>query len=178
MKDQSLTINIPVLQKPSIIAQLMIGNKDLFSKYPLIVINRNGGERLKPIADVFIAQESPLPFARRFALALTNTKYVLCLDSDVILPQRYVPEALSKLNAYNDIAAVALDYDVMRGHLSMGTSIWRTEVLRKLYDWHMTNKQTDVCECAYMWKKLREHGHRVETVNMRAIHLKEDPYLG
>jgi len=55
------------------------------------------------------------------------------------------------------------------GHLGFGQSIWRTELLKELYDWDITNT---MCECTYLWGKLNRTKYRLETLsNIRCEHL-------
>jgi hypothetical protein len=59
----------------------------------------------------------------------------------------------------------------MQGHLAFGCSIWKTEILHKLYDYHEV--LTPLCECVYIWRRVLRNGYRIETLNYRAIHNKK-----
>ena len=108
---------------------------------------------------------------------MVKTKYVLNLDSDTILPKKYVEIALNLFEFDSDIAVIALDYEETQGHLAYGTSIWRTEILKKLYDWR--EHPAEDCECIHMWKKVHMWNSvhqtklRIGTLPYRAKHLRE-----
>ena len=68
------------------------------------------------------------------------------------------------------VVVVAIDYEKPQGHLAFGTSIWRTEVLKQLYDWE--SEKVGDCECIHMWKKVHCAGLQIETLPYRAKHLK------
>lgn len=125
-------------------------------KYPLIII-----EELN----------LPLSMARKLGIFKVKTKYILNLDSDTVLPEGYIERALKILEENEDVAVIAIDYQYphCQGHLAFGTSIWRTDFLKECYDW---TEGTRKCECSYMWIKVRRKGLRIETLPMRAIHLK------
>lgn len=170
-----LTILIPVCESPEIVEKFIEGNEKILSKYPVIVVNKKGGELFEMFALVVFNQNTSFWFARRFGLEFVKTKYVLNLDVDTILPEGYVEQAIEILENNPDVYAVALNYpkESNQTHLAFGTSIWRTEQLKELYDWRLTSNQTEAfCECRYMWTKLKEKGLRKETLPMTATHLK------
>ena len=108
--------------------------------------------------------------ARKEGLKRVESEYVLNLDADTILPEDYIEEAIHLLNVNPQVYAVALDYQFpfTQGHLAFGTSVWRTEVLRRLYNF----EPGDQCECIYMWNKIQ--GHLMTIKGMEAIHIKEE----
>jgi hypothetical protein len=109
--------------------------------------------------------------ARKEGLDHVGTEFILNLDANKILPEGYVEQVLYLLEHTRNIGVVAIDHEDLMGHLSFGTSIWRTELLRKLYNW--TQSSSRFCECTYMWSKVKKAGFKVETLNMRARHLKK-----
>lgn len=171
-----ITILISCLENPQIVLKSIEGNKEIYSKYPMIVVSKSGGEQFKIFSPLFFQQDTSFWFARRFGLEFVKTKYVVCLDVDTILPPQYIESAIELLEKNLKIGAVALDYapPCNQKHLAFGTSIWRTEELKKLYDWRFAFPQLDtkICECLYMWGKLEKAGLKVETLPMQAIHLK------
>ena len=172
---EDLTIVIPCFEKPETVAKSIEGNKEILKKYPVIVINKKGGEALKPVSSVFFQQDTSFWFARRFGLEFVKTKYILCLDIDTILPPKYIEKAIELLEKDPTIGAIALYYErSIQDHLAFGTSIWRTKELKNLYDWRLTYPPIsfDICECKYMWNKLEKANMKVETLPMKAIHLK------
>jgi len=178
----NLTILISCCEEDSLVERSMQENYEILVKYPLIIVDRKGGDKFVQFEqqgnmDIqYFAQDTSFWFARRFGLEFVKTKYVLCLDVDTILPHQYIEQAIELLEKDSKIGAVALWYALpdKQLHTAFGTSIWRTEELKKLYDWRLTNPPTDInkCECEYMWGKLAKAGLRVETLSMKAIHLK------
>ena len=173
-KDKKITIALPVFEDPEIVAKFIDGNKEILEKYPLIVIDRNGGEALKEYASFYRktccpAIGWPLGRSRRFLIGRVQTEFTLNLDVDVLLRKHFVKESLKKFEDPK-VAVVALDYENLQGHLAFGPSIWRTEILQNLYDWGLW--KTRKCECIYMWGKVRESKYKVETLGTIAKHLK------
>lgn len=169
----SLSIVIPCYElKQHTVAISILANGKLFSKYPVIVVNKGGGNLFKKFAKQFLDQDTDFWVARKFGLKYVRTKYVLCLDVDTILPDNYVEQAIDLLEKDQKIGAIALNYDpLIQDHLAFGTSIWRTKELKKLYDWKLTSMPSEICECKYMWNKLTEVGLKVETLPMNAMHI-------
>lgn len=173
-KDKKITIALPVFEEPEIVAKFIEANKGIIEKYPLIVIDRKGGEALKEYASFYRKTCCPtigLPLgrSRKFLIGRVQTEITLNLDADVLLPKNFVKESLKKFEDPK-VAVVALDYENLQGHLAFGPSIWRTEILQKLYDWEF--RKTRKCECIYMWGKVRGAKYKIETLCMRAKHLK------
>jgi len=184
-----LTVVTPV-KNPLNLKAFIDGNSKLLSKYPLIVIDSGGGEPLKPIAKIYIARKMPFWEARKLGYTYVQTPYTLNLDTDVILPNNYVEDALSLLEKAKADAVSIFYEDVAhcQGALEFGASMWKSEILKKLYDFSMNivsdGKIVKVgsmtyaalnngwCECTYMWRKLKNAGGRLETLPYRAKHLK------
>lgn len=178
---ESLTILIPCCERDELIERSIRENYEIFLKYPIVIVDKEGGDKFLLLnqqgnMDIqYFAQNTSFWFARRFGLEFVKTKYVLCLDVDTILPPHYIESALCILESKLEVGAIALDYaaSYKQGHLAFGTSIWRTEQLKELYDWRLTADQKFLpCECKYMWYKLGTKGLIVETLPMEATHLK------
>lgn len=171
----NLTILIPCSEKPELVERSIEENEKLFSSYPVIVVNKEGGDLFKMFALVVFDQNTSFWFARRFGLEFVKTKYVLNLDVDTVLPEGYVEQAIEILEKNPDVIAIALDYapPYAQNHLAFGTSIWRTDTLKELYDWRLTDRQAfRPCECEYMWKKVEEAHKHIRSLPMQAKHLK------
>ena len=173
-KDKKITIALPVFEEPEIVAKFIECNMEILEKYPLIVIDRKGGEALKEHASFYRKTccptiGLPLGSSRRFLIRRGQTEFTLNLDVDVLLPRNFVEESLKKFEDPK-VAVVALDYENLQGHLAFGPSIWKTEILQKLYDWEF--RKTRKCECIYMWDKVHKAKYKIETLCMRAKHLR------
>jgi hypothetical protein len=174
-----LTILIPVYEKESIVEKFIEGNREILSKFPLIVVNREGGSRLRQFPNVTYLYDDyrELPFwdARRLGLSFVKTRYVLNLDVDTILPLQYIEDAIYFLEHMEDLDVVAINYKKPHNqdHPSFGTSIWRTEVMSKLYDYKPENYPNCICECKYMWNKMIENNIvGLTLLKYEAIHLR------
>ena len=167
-----ISIVIPSKESRKIVGEFIGGNLEILEKYPLIVIDTEGGEgMLRFPYKNYLHINVSMAKARSIGYAYVNTPYTLNLDIDTILPDQFIEDALNILAFCKEVAVVALDYDKLQGHLAFGTSLWRSDVLKKLYDFHIV--KTNICECAYMWSKVVHAGMAIETLPYRAIHLKE-----
>jgi len=170
-----LTIVIPVKEQRGITEAFLENNEVIFAKYPTIVVDSGGGESLREYSDVYIKKDVPLCEARKLGYSMVKTPFILNLDVDVIVPEGYIERGIPILQQPK-IGAVSIffkDEEIgLRPHwgvLQYGISIWKTGLLNRFYDYHMSN---DCCECLYMWRKLEQNGFRLETLPYRANHLK------
>jgi len=185
-----LTIIIPVKNPPNI-RKFMELNRNILDKYPVIIIDSGGGEALKEIKfRLYLKKNVDIPTARNLGGELTLTRFCLHLDCDAILPKNYIENAINILINNPKLAVVSIEYEKIKGHLNFGTSVWRTEIFNKLYDFSF-DKVVDGtivkvgenifatldngwCECSYMWKKVIMCGYKMETLCCRAKHLKRE----
>lgn len=124
-----------------------------YSCYPIVIDTRLG-----------------MAEARKAAIAKVITPFCLCLDMDTDLPDGYIEEAITLLSQNDKLVCIALDYEKSQGHYAFGTSIWKTKVLKQLYDY---KEGTDVCECIWMNHKVLQAGLGIDTIGKyRAIHNK------
>ena len=182
-----LTVVIPVKAPPDLDG-FVKGNLSLLSVTRKMVVDSGGGEPLGHLPNTHWLQRKVFMWeARRLGYEEVKTTFTLNLDADTILPNGYVQESL-KILRKNSCDAVAVDYDPPQGHYAFGTSIWRTDWLRKLYDYPpkaveklirvgerewITAFQNGFCECTYMWARLIRSGGRLETLGYKATHLKK-----
>lgn len=184
----ALSIVIPIKNPPDLDCFIK-GNTLIFSEHPPIVIDSGGGEALEKFASIYKKENLKFWEARKLGYSFADTPYVLNLDADVIVPNVYIEEAVKLLETKAE--AVSIFYEDVahcQGALEFGCSIWKTEILKKLYDFSM-NTVTDGkivkvgsmaystlnhgwCECTYLWRKLKNSGGRLETLPYRAKHLK------
>jgi len=183
-----LTIVIPVKNPPNIEAFIK-DNLRLLERAEVVVVDSGGGLKLEQFSKTYIKEEVPFWEARKIGYERVQTKHVLNLDVDVIVPKGYVEDALALLQ--NNADAVSIFYEDVnhcQGALEYGVSMWKTEVLRELYDFSMdkvmdgeivkvgsmaySTLNNGWCECTYMFRKLKASGGRLETLPMRAVHLK------
>jgi hypothetical protein len=176
-----LTIVVPCDETAEIVVSSLVQNYELYKTYPVIVVNKRGGEPFRQLANARIFdQDTPFWFARRFAYEFVKTPFTLNLDVDTVLPKDYVHEALELLKTPRaKVGAVGLDYaePYNQSHIAFGTSLWRTELLRRLYLWRLTPDQEKTCECLFMWTQAVNAGYEVETFPEPAKHLKAWPEI-
>lgn len=170
MMKEEITIVVPIKEEPELVTRFYNENYQILEEYPLIIIDSGGGEIFEDKSRVYVNKDLSLGKARRLGITLVNTEYILNLDVDVIVPRGYLELSKRWFDSSNEIGAISLDYEELQGHLAFGQSIWRTELLKDLYSWNSNKK---VCECMYMWSKLRRNGYLLETLNMRCKHIKE-----
>lgn len=186
VQSANLTIVIPVKNPPNI-NMLIEKMESLLKPNLLVVIDSGGGDALRKFCWKYFQKKCSMWEARKRGYSEVKTPFTLNLDSDTVLPKGYVEEALDKLMK-DEAEAVAIDYETLQGHYAFGTSMWKTEVLKKLYDFSMqlvsdgkivkvgsqaySTLNNGWCECTYMWRKLKQAGGILETLPMRAKHLK------
>ena len=156
-------------------------NKKIFEEYPIIVVDKSGGEILKEYALIYLKKDLDLYNSRKEGISLVKTKYTMNLDSDIVVPEGFIEGAIKILEERPKIGAVvALQQDTdkdgitHRGVFPFGISIWRTNLLQELYDFNIKIREKEFrkyCECLYMWEKLNDKGYGIEVIG-RAIHLK------
>ena len=185
---QALSIVVPVKNPPNIQA-FITGNASLFKNGSLIVVDSGGGEALEKLAKIYVKKDLKFWEARKLGYSHVQTSHVLNLDCDVVAPEDYVEDAITLLETKADAVSIFYE-DVVhcQGALEFGVSIWKTEVLRRLYDFSMdvvsdgkivkvgsqaySTLNNGWCECTYMWRKLKLSSGRLETLSYRAKHLK------
>jgi hypothetical protein len=181
-----LTIVIPVKDSPDL-QRFVRENLEVLSASKKVVIDSGRGEQLGSLPNTLLFQKQvPMWEARRIGYEEVKTPFTLNLDADTILPKGYVLGSLNILRK-NSCDAVAIDYDPPQGHYAFGTSIWRTDLLKKLYDYPpraveklirvgeqewITAFQNGFCECTYMWARLIRSGGKLENPGYRARHIK------
>ena len=187
MQLQDLTTVIPVKAPPDL-NDFIKRNLSTLSVTQKVVVDSGGGEPLRQLPRTqWLQREASMWEARRIGYEKVKTRFTLNLDADTILPDGYVQESLNILRE-NSCDAVAIDYDPSQGHYAFGTSIWRTELLKELYDYPpkaveklikvgehewVTAFQNGFCECTYMWARLLRRGGRLGTLGYRATHLRK-----
>jgi len=171
-----ITIVTPVKEDPRLVDKFIAYNKIMLKEYPLIVIDSVGGSRLEDFAIVYQRRSLPLTFweARKVAYKYVDTKYIFNLDCGVVPSKDYLTYVLCYFNN-EDVGAVST-FIINRNHkgkLAFGVSIWRTELLKKLYDYNPNKMPKDhrLCECIYMWDKLEAEGYKLRPSMKFAKHL-------
>jgi hypothetical protein len=176
------------VKAPPDLERFIRGNFSILDASWKVVVDSGGGQQLgRLLKTLWIQKRVPMWEARKLGYEEVESPFTLNLDADTVLPDGYVQECLSALQK-NQCDAVAIDYDPPQGHYAFGTSVWRTDLLKKLYNYPpkaveklikvgqggwVTAFQNGFCECTYMWARLLGSGGKLETLNYRAIHLKE-----
>lgn len=184
-----LTIVVPIKNPPDFSA-FIDGNRKYLEKFPVIVIDAGGGTELIKYAKLYLVNNVNLTEARKVGYSLVQTPFILNLDCDVLIPDGYIESALELFKRNKDIGAISIFYDNLehcQGALEFGISIWRTEILKNLYDFSFNKVNDGILmrigpnifsslnngwyECTYMWRKLKDCELKLETLNFRAKHL-------
>jgi hypothetical protein len=170
MYKELISIVIPVKEKEEVVSKFISGNLDILNHCTVIVIDSGGGEELTKVATLYSKIDRDMSTARKLGYIPVKTPYILNLDVDTILPDGYLEDALVLLDN-SKVVVVALDYENLQGHLAFGSSLWKSDILRKLYDYKEGNI---ICECCHLWHKVLQSEYKIETLLYRAIHLKEN----
>jgi len=172
-----VTIVIPVKEDPRIVKEFINWNQRLLTEFPLIVIDSKGGEQLKAYADWYFKGKMPFWQARKMAYKQVKTKFIFNLDSDVVPNRDYLLFAIHYLEDM-DIGAVSTFFwnKPHMGKLEYGVSVWRTELLKELYDYNPNKMSRDhrLCECIYMWDRLESKGHKLRPSDLFAKHINKE----
>ena len=182
-----LTIVIPVRAQPDLDGFIK-GNLSILSVTRKVVVDSGDAEPLGHLPNtIWLQRRASMWEARILGYGEVKTTFTLNLDVDTIIPNGYVQESLKVLRK-NSCDAVAIDYDPPQGHYAFGTSIWRTDLLRKLYDYPpkaveklvrvgerewVTAFQNGFCECTYMWARLIRSEGTLENLGYKATHIKQ-----
>jgi glycosyltransferase involved in cell wall biosynthesis len=169
-KSKIITIVIPVKSPQELVASFLETNKKQLRKYKVVVVDSGGGEILEKYASTYLKEDLALSFARRRGYEFVKTPFTFNLDADVKIPETFFKDAMKILNEQEDVAVVALDYEKSMGHYGFGCSLWRTDILKKLYRWKRGKPE---CECVFMWHRTLIAGKKLETLPYRAVHLRE-----
>lgn len=180
-----LTIVVPV-KNPKKFDEWLQRMLWLLKDHKLIVIDSGGAESLEPYCWKYIKKDLGEWEARELGYSLVETPFILNLDADTVLLQEYVSEALELLRS-GQAEVTAIDYVESIGHYGFGTSMWRTDILREIYDyppkalelkmkeepshWHVF--RYTICECTYMWNKLCALKKKFVPLLYKAINLGE-----
>lgn len=163
---EDLTVVTPVKETKSLL-DWYERMKWLFSEACWIVVDSGGGAELSSIADLYIKSVFSEWEARELGISKVETSLTLNLDCFNILPEQYVKSAVDLLTN-NRADVTAIDYEESIGHYGFGTSIWRTDILREVYDYPpkpLEIKLKDekgeshiykhsICECQWMWNRV------------------------
>ncbi len=99
-----------------------------------------------------------LDMVRHKLCQLVDTKYIMFIDSDVLIPPYCIKPMLEKLEHDNRIGMLGLKYDVNATHVKLGASIIRTELIKDL-KWKRTD---DECQCLCAAKEILVRGYLVQ----------------
>jgi len=185
----SLSIVTPI-KNGEYLPQFIASNKKRFRKYPLLVVDSGDGDALKSYAHYYIKRDMPFWEARKHAYNKVQTQFILNLDADVIIPDGYLKDAISLLESKVDVVSIFYeDVNHCQGALEFGISVWKTEILKRLYDFSFekifskeivkvgqniySTLNNGWCECTYMWRKLAQADGKLETLAYRAKHLHQ-----
>ena len=102
----------------------------------------------------------PLSIARKRLIDSVVSEYTLVLDYNTIIPEDFIKKAMKMLKDNKRLACVAIPH-TRSLHPVFGCSIWKTFILKSLYNWKGTEGS---CECCHMFKKVRESGYKVGTI--------------
>jgi len=156
----------------------------------LIVIDAGGAEQLEQYATIYKKDSATLFDARRIGYNLAETEFIMNLDSDVTIPVGYIEAALDKFEENPKLAVISIFFEDVThnaGVLEYGISIWRTAIVKELYDYfpksysaqviqvapnRFTGTKFPYCECSYMFERARGAGYQIDTLPIRAKHLR------
>lgn len=148
-----------------------------------LILDSGGGEAFSNV-DGYQKLDVSEWRARELLIRKIETPFVLNLDCLNVLPEAYVKEAYTLLSN-NGAEVTAIDYEESIGHYGFGTSMWKTPVLRAVYDYppkalRLQLQDEDgefhvfrytICECIYLWNKLYNNGNKFLPLLFKAKNL-------
>jgi len=180
-----LTIVVPI-KNPKKLDEWLRQMEWLLKEHRAIIIDSGGGEKLEAFSWKYVKKDLTEWEARELGYSFVETPLVLNLDVDTVLPIEYVQEALELLRS-GKADVTAIDYVESIGHYGLGTSMWRTDVLKEVYDyppkalelamkeepshWHVF--RYTICECIYVWNKLCALKKKFVPLLYKAVNLGE-----
>jgi hypothetical protein len=142
-------------------------------------------------SQIVVDRSVPMADARKKTIDQAAMPFSLVLDADTILPAGFLSQAHEKLQEGAVTCTLRYAPDV-QGHPPFGASLWRTNTLKRLYDYHIyvksyrpvyshtfdgkgndryENSNPMKCECLYMYSKLEPEELYVFS-DLAAVHLK------
>jgi hypothetical protein len=142
-------------------------------------------------SEIIVDRSTPMAQARRNVIERATQPFSLILDADTRIPNQFLTEAHQKLDE-GYLACTLSYYPDTQGHPPFGASLWKTPVLKRLYDYHVYvknykreyshtfdekgNDRYEItnsfqCECRYMYGKLSPQELHV-FADLSATHLK------
>lgn len=174
-----VTICIPTHNSLSTI-KIVLGAFKFQDVYPKIIILENGSrdgtfEALAAMirnrwfkklkidlqffgSDVTLRKHQNLNMVRHHFCQHVTTPYLMFVDSDVLVPPYCIIPMLDHLDKFPKIGMLALVCDVEAGHVQLGASVLRTELVKDL-KWR---RQDEECQCICAAKHLLVRGFSVE----------------
>jgi glycosyltransferase involved in cell wall biosynthesis len=177
MKD-NITICIPTYNSlPTI--RIVLGSLNFQDIYPRIIVLDNGSKdgtfealgailynkffpdlniELRHFGQISLRKFQNMDIVRHKLVELVKTKYMMFIDSDVLLPPYVIRPMLEVMNKRPDVGMLGLKYDVNTNHVKLGATILRTKPVKDLV-WRRTDTE---CQCNCCAKHLLLKGFKVE----------------
>jgi len=98
---------------------------------------------------------------------VSNTKYLMFIDADVLIPPYVIEGMINTMEKNEKIGMLGLKYDVLSDHVKMGATILRTELAKKI-KWKYDEEK---CDCLYCAEQIVKMGFSVQHFPVTARHL-------
>lgn len=117
---------------------------------------------------VTMRKHQNLDMVRHRFCELVKTKYLMFIDSDVLIPPYCIISMLDHLERHPMLGMLALKVDPKANHVQLGASILRNELLANL-EWRRTDTE---CQCRCVAKHILIQGFDVKDfLDTQARHL-------
>lgn len=175
---EDITICIPVYNSlPTI--KIVLNALNFQDTYPKIIVLDNGSKdgtfealesmlinkwfpdlkiELRHFGQISLRKHQNMDLVRHKLCQLVKTKYMMFIDSDVLLPPYVIRPMLEVMEKRKDLGMLGLKYDVNTNHVKMGATILRTRLVKDLV-WRRTEKE---CQCLCCAKEMLVRGFKVE----------------
>lgn len=175
---EKITICIPCYNNLSTI-KIVLGSLNYQDIYPRIIILDNGSKdgtfealegilvnkwfpdlktELRHFGQISLRKHQNMDLVRHKLCQLVKTKYLMFIDSDVLIPPYCIKPMLKVMEKRKDLGMLGLKYDVNTRHVKIGATILRTELVKDL-KWKRTETE---CQCLCCAKELLIRGFKVE----------------
>lgn len=113
---------------------------------------------LKRVGALIGERKKNIELMRRKLSEECGTKYLMFVDSDVLLPPRAIPKLIKEMEKNKKLGMMGIVHFPNESHVKMGAAMLRTALAKKI-KWRYDNEG---CDCINAARQLLEMGYKTE----------------